>query len=371
LLNNFQDFKLPSAIEKALAAMNFQVPTLIQAKAIPLALVGKDVIGCAQTGTGKTAAYCIPALVRLLDRPGKTALILAPTRELVQQIEQFWRTLTQTSPGMNCASLIGGVPLSPQTRALAKNPCLVIATPGRLIDHLGRRNVDLSQTEILVLDEADRMLDMGFAPQLSRILAHLPKQRQTLFFTATWPSEMDQLAKKHLRDPVRVTIGAISRAAAEITQSLVSTTMQTKNSTLLGELKQREGSILVFARTKSRTDRVAKYLNALGVQTSRIHGGRSQLQRNSALLAFRSGKVRIMVATDIAARGIDVAEIAHVINYDLPQSPEDYIHRIGRTGRAGATGAAVSLITPEDRSQWSEISRLLKRTGSMTPQASL
>lgn len=366
-MKNFKAFQLPIQIEKSLAAMQFHTPTPIQSQAIPSALLGKDVVGCAQTGTGKTAAFCIPALTSLLNAPGKIALVLVPTRELAAQIDVFWKKLTHGIPGMHSAVVIGGTSMQPQVRALAKKPRLIIATPGRLIDHLARRSVQLSSVSILVLDEADRMLDMGFAPQLSQILRHLPSPRQTLFFTATWAPELDSLAKKYLRDPVRIAVGSVSQATPQVTQSLVMTTPQKKNEALLDELNRRPGSVLVFARTKSRTDRVARYLSEYGVRVSRLHGGRTQGQRNSALQAFRTGDVRVLVATDIAARGIDIAEIGHVVNYDLPQSSEDYIHRIGRTGRAGAKGQAVSLITPEDRQQWREISRLLTRTGSQVP----
>ncbi len=358
---------VPKAILDSLAALRFQTPTPIQAKAIPVALAGRDLIGSAQTGSGKTAAFCIPILTRLMTGTAGTALVLVPTRELACQIEAFWKTLTRSIPGMRSANLIGGLPMRPQMQALSAKPRFIIATPGRLIDHLQRRSVRLSDVAFLVLDEADRMLDMGFAPQLSEILKHLPKNRQTLFFTATWAKELDRLAHRYLVNPVQVAAGQISQAAPEIHQSVISTTVQRKNETLLAELKARQGSVLVFARTKSRTDRVTRYLLSYGIQANRLHGGRSQGQRTAALTAFRRGQVRVLVATDIAARGIDVSQIAHVVNYDLPQSSDDYIHRIGRTGRAGAKGHAVSLVTPEDRSQWREISRLLQRTGSQVP----
>lgn len=350
--------------------MQFQVPTPIQVQAIPHALAGKDIIGCAQTGTGKTAAFCVPILNRLLNSPEKTALILVPTRELAIQVNTFWHKLTlQLSQAQKLQStvIIGGAANSGQARALARRPRVIVATPGRLADHLRANAVKLFDVGVLVLDEADRMLDMGFAPQLAQILRHLPRERQTLFFTATWEQKLEPLSKKYLRNPVRVSVGEISRAAPEVTQSLVMTTSQKKNQALLDELKRRAGSILVFARTKSRTDRVSRYLSEVGVPASRLHGGRSQGQRNAALTSFRNGQVRVMVATDVASRGIDVSSIAHVVNYDLPQCSEDYIHRIGRTGRAGAKGQAVSLVTPEDRAQWHEISRLLKRTGSHVP----
>lgn len=366
-MDNFTQFKLKDAVLGALEAIQFHHPTPIQSQAIPVALAGRDLIGCAQTGTGKTAAFSIPILNRLLGAQGESGLVLVPTRELAVQIHAFWRTLTARIPRMSSAVIIGGAAMQPQVRALRAGPRLIVATPGRLVDHLTRGTVRLSSVGTLVLDEADRILDMGFAPQLSEVMRHLPKVRQTLLFSATWDSALDHLARRHLQDPMRINIGAPSRTSSQVSQELVMTTSQRKNEALLDQLNQRPGSILVFARTKSRTDRVARYLSEYGVDVNRLHGGRTQGQRNSALSAFRNGQVRVLVATDIAARGLDVAEIEHVVNYDLPQSSEDYVHRIGRTGGAGRTGQAVSLITPEDRSQWREIARLLERTGSRVP----
>lgn len=366
-MNSFQDLELPSALQRALREIHFQNPTPIQAKAIPEALSRNDLIACAQTGTGKTAAFCIPIAVHLLREPQATALILSPTRELAQQIEEFWNRLARYLSGQNAACLIGGVSFSVQAKALSKRPRLLIATPGRLLDHLNQRTARLLQTGLLVLDEADRMLDMGFAPQLTKILHFLPKKRQTLLFSATWDSSLDQLSKKYLTNPARVSVGTISQAAPSVDQKIISTTGNQKNETLLNELNRREGTILVFARTQARTDRLARYLLSRGLEVGRIHGGRSQGQRNSALVAFRNGQTRVLVATDLAARGIDVLKIGHVINYDLPQATEDYIHRIGRTGRAGLKGQALSLLTPEDRSQWNDISNLLRKTGSKIP----
>jgi ATP-dependent RNA helicase DeaD len=363
-LSTFQDFKLPGALDRALQLMQFTKPTPVQAKAIPIALTGRDLIASAQTGTGKTAAFCIPLAVKLLNEPQKSALILVPTRELALQIEVFWNKLSQFTPTLKSVSLIGGASFSAQIRSLNhRKPRVLIATPGRLVDHLQRKTVNLNAVNTLVLDEADRMLDMGFAYQLSRILEFLPAQRQTLLFSATWDSNLGRLVEKNLKNPERIVIGAVSQAATTIEQETVSTTVPQKNDTLLNELNQRQGSILVFARTQARTDRLARFLLSYGLDVDRLHGGRTQGQRNSALTAFRNGRIRILVATDIAARGIDVAEIAHVINYDLPQAPEDYIHRIGRTGRAGHKGQALSLLTPEDRSQWKEISSLLNFSG--------
>lgn len=369
-MKSFQEIQLAPSIGRALCEIGYEVPTPIQAKAIPVILLKRDLIGCAQTGTGKTAAFCIPILARLLRTPEKTGLILAPTRELAQQIEAVWKSLSKFSPEVKCSLLIGGASMQPQIHSLRGKPRLVVATPGRLLDHLNRGTVSLSRAEIMVLDEADRMLDMGFAPQLRQILRFLPKTRQTLLFSATWSREMDQLSTQYLnRDAVRITVGTTSQAASKVEQSSVETTVQKKNETLLDEINQVKGPTLVFARTQVRTDRVARYLSSYGLEVNRIHGGRSQGQRNLALQNFKSGKTRILVATDIAARGIDVPDIAQVINYDLPQLPEDYIHRIGRTARAGASGLAISLLTPEDREKWRQILKLLKNTGSGLPDS--
>ncbi len=369
-MTDFKKFNLLSPIQKALDTIGFKAPTPIQAKSIPVIFSGVDLIGSAQTGTGKTGAFCIPMLTFLLNNPTKNALILVPTRELALQIEEFWYGLTQFCKEIRCVTLIGGISMDPQMRGIKKNPRLVIATPGRLVDHLQRGSLNLSQVGILILDEADRMLDMGFAPQLNEIVRVVPKQRQTLFFTATWDAKTDVLSKKFLKGTVeRVAVGETSKAANTVAQSLYSTTQDGKRDLLLEELNSKEGTILVFARTQHRTDRVARYLSSYGVDVNRIHGGRSQGQRTTALREFKEGKIRVLVATDIAARGIDVAEIAHVINFDLPQVAEDYIHRIGRTGRAGATGTATSFVTSEDMDLWKEIVKLLKKTGSPVPTA--
>lgn len=358
---SFQELHLPQALEKALAKMNYTTPTPIQAQTIPLAMTGQDVIGCAQTGTGKTAAFCIPIITTLLQAPNKNALILVPTRELANQIADVLRNLNAYLPEMRLAQLIGGLAMGPQERALRNRPRILVATPGRLLDHLRRKNISLQTAEILILDEADRMLDMGFAPQLNEILRYIPKQRQTMLFSATLPPDILKLAGKYLNNPKRVTIGAVSKPVQKIVQEMISTTAATKNGVLVDQLNARQGSVLIFARTKRRTDRVAGFLADAGYKTARIHGDRSQRQREDALEGFRKGRFRILVATDIAARGIDVAHIAHVINYDLPMVPEDYVHRIGRTARAGAEGMALTLVNPEDRSQWKDISRFIER----------
>jgi ATP-dependent RNA helicase DeaD len=363
-MQDFNELQLQEPIAKALQAMKFEKPTPIQAQSIPAGLDRKDIIACAQTGTGKTAAFSIPIVDRLLKHPQKSALILVPTRELAAQVTEVLRDITRFTPGIKGVMLIGGMSMRPQIDKLRRGVRLVVATPGRLLDHLERRTLKMDSLDILVLDEADRMLDMGFAPQLNKILPYLPKERQTLLFSATLPGNIEQLSARYLSNPIRVTVGAVSRPVEKIQQSIVETTAAGKNETLVDELLAREGSVLVFARTKARTDRVAKHLQKYGHSVTRIHGDRTQGQRNSAVAGFRDGRFRIMVATDIAARGIDISHIANVINYDLPHVPEDYVHRIGRTARAGAEGQAISFVTPEDRGQWRAISAFLGKTGA-------
>jgi superfamily II DNA/RNA helicase len=272
------------------------------------------------------------------------------------------QNLLRFIPDLKTCLLIGGTPMPRQLKTLKSKPRIIIATPGRLVDHLRRGTVSLSTNEILVLDEADRMLEIGFAPQLNEILRFLPKARQTLFFSATFPPDIQRLASKYLKDPVRVTVGQVSQPADHIDQAVRQVNQSAKNQVLQEELNSREGSVLIFARTKHRTDRVARFLSDLGHDVTRLHGNRSQSQRRQALDGFKQGKIRVLVATDLAARGLDVPHVAHVINYDLPQVPEDYIHRIGRTARAGAHGKALSLVTPEDKQTWADIARLLAKS---------
>lgn len=366
--STFEEFNFVEPIQVALKRMAFEKPTPIQAKSIPEVLAGKDLVACAQTGTGKTAAFCLPILTEFIKNPEATGLILAPTRELAQQIGTFWRTLTETMPEYRCVTVTGGSPMDRQIKALAKDYRLIVATPGRLLDHLKRRKCKLDNCSILVLDEADRMLDMGFAPQLAEIEKFVPQKRQNLLFSATWNKNVDQLSKKFLVEPLRIAVGSVSKAAASVKQTFKTTSQLAKNDTLINEIRKREGSIIVFTRTKSRTHKLSRFLTSLGMQVEQMHGDRTQGQRRAALEAFRNGESRILVATDVAARGIDVADIGHVINYDLPQVAEDYIHRIGRSGRAGSTGQALSLIAPEEHDLWEDIMRLLIKTGSATPQ---
>jgi ATP-dependent RNA helicase RhlE len=363
----FTDLLLTPAMREAIARAGYSTPTPIQAQAIGPILEGRDLIGCAQTGTGKTAAFAIPTIERLtaagspLGRPGAAgprALVLAPTRELALQIAETFDTLGEAL-GVRSVVLIGGESMGPQVTALQRRPDIVIATPGRLFDHLERRGVGLGTLRIVVLDEADRMLDMGFAPQVERILRVTPLDRQTLCFSATMPPEVETLVRRHLVRPVRVDAGAVARPVAKVTQVLYKAPTVEKTPLLLRLLGEERGQTLVFTRTKHRADRVARAVGAAGHRVTRLHADRSMAQRREALDGFRSGRYRVLIATDIAARGIDVPEIAHVVNFDLPHTAEDYIHRIGRTARAEASGRATSFAAPEEHEQLRAIERHL------------
>jgi ATP-dependent RNA helicase RhlE len=348
-LTSFTDLKLSEKILHALERAGFEHPTPIQAQAIPPALAGKDVIGAAATGTGKTAAFLLPIIERLAaraGRPGPRALVLAPTRELAVQIEEqlarFGKPLH-----VRGALVIGGVGMGNQSKTLRDHE-VVVATPGRLVDHLQQGSARLDGIEVLVLDEADRMLDMGFKPQLTRILARLPKVRQTLLFSATMAGEVADFARAHLTDPVRVEVARNGTTAERASQQVFHPGQHEKLPLLLTLLEDDELSTLVFTRTKRRADKVAKVLQRAGHKVARIHADRSQAQRRMALEGFREGTYRVLVATDIAARGIDVADIGHVVNFDLPHVPEDYVHRVGRTARMAASGRASSFASPEE-----------------------
>ncbi len=345
----------------ALEREGFEAPTPIQAQAIPPALQGKDVVGSAATGTGKTLAFVLPILERLDGKHGTRALVLAPTRELALQIhEQFERF--RHGYHLRSAAVIGGVGMVPQTQAFAKGVEIVVATPGRLNDHLDSGSARLDRIEILVLDEADRMLDMGFLPQLRRILRHLPPGRQSLLFSATMAGEVADFAREHLRDPVRVEVARIGATSERAVQQVFLVGQEEKTALLLALLEEDQLSTLVFTRTKRRADRVARSLLRSGHKVAVIHADRSQAQRRAALEGFRSGEHRVLVATDVAARGIDVADIGHVVNFDLPHLPEDYVHRIGRTARMEATGRASSFASPEEHDLLRGIERFTRKT---------
>ncbi|MGE0526129.1 MAG: DEAD/DEAH box helicase, partial [Bdellovibrionales bacterium] len=359
----FHDFALPPAVQQALKDLSFATPTEIQARSLPVVLDEKDVMACAQTGSGKSAAYCLPMITTWLKHPNTNALVLVRTRELATQIADVLHKLTRHTPGLHTAVLIGGMDMRRQIQVLKRKPRVCVGTPGRVLDHLRQKSLSLAATHFLVLDEGDRMLDMGFAPQLDQILKFVPKQRQTLLFSATLPPKIRKLAEKYLNQPQHITVGEVSQPVELITQTAVQTTHKMKNDVLMDELNARTGSVIIFARTQRRTDRLAEFLEDFGYKGSRIHGGRTQGQRNQALSGFRDGRYRILVATDVASRGIDVPEVAHVVNYDLPMFDEDYVHRIGRTARAGAKGEALSLLTPEDQRQWSKLSRKFNIAG--------
>jgi len=349
-------------MQDALEAVGYRTPTPIQHATIAPALLGRDVIGAAQTGTGKTAAFMIPVIERLrtargTDRQG-IALVLAPTRELAEQIHLWAERL---GSGLHSTVVVGGVGYGPQLNALRRRPSIVVATPGRLVDHLDRGTLSLGTVRILVLDEADRMLDMGFKPQLDRIMRGLPAARQTLLFSATLPPDLGALTRMHLQDPVRVDVGQQAVPPSRTTQDVYLVDGANKTPLLLSVIQATSGNMLVFARTKHRTDRLAHSVRKAGHSVQCLHSDRSQSQRREALEGFRGGRYRILVATDIAARGIDVTGIQRVINYDLPHTVEDYVHRVGRTARAGAFGHASSFAAPEERAQLHAIERHIGR----------
>ncbi len=355
---NFYGLGIAPKILEILAHIKFKVPTPIQFKAIPLAMEGKDVIGIAQTGTGKTHAFAIPMVQRLVKIKG-AGLVLAPTRELAIQIDEAFQAVC--SPfGMKTACLIGGAPMFPQTQALRKNPRIVIATPGRLLDHMSQWNFLPDSVTMLVLDEADRMLDMGFAPQISKILRFLPKDRQTMLFSATIPKEIMEIAAKYMKLPVSVEIAPSGTTAEHVTQELFIVKKETKLRLLSKLLAQYHGSVLLFSRTKHNARKIMISIRNMGYSAAEMHSNRSLPQRREALDGFKSGRYKVLVATDIAARGIDVTGIELVVNYDLPEDAENYVHRIGRTARAGQKGHAISFATPEQGSDVKDIERIIK-----------
>ncbi len=367
-LTTFSQLGLNPTLLKSLNAEGYTTPTPIQAQAIPSVLAGKDLMGIAQTGTGKTAAFALPILHRLASqkrnapRLGARVLVLSPTRELATQIAQSFKTYGRQT-GLTVAAIFGGVAYRPQVKAMERGVDILVATPGRLIDHMQQRTVALSGTEILVLDEADQMLDMGFIRPIRQILSKIPAKRQTLFFSATMPREIGALAAEMLRDPVRVSVTPAAMTADRVRQSVILVDTRMKQSLLVelfGDPKMSRA--LVFTRTKRGADKVARQLEAAGIRVAAIHGNKSQGQRTAALRAFRAGHIRGLVATDIAARGIDIDEVTHVVNYELPNIPESYVHRIGRTARAGAEGTAISLCGNEERAFLRDIERLTRQT---------
>jgi ATP-dependent RNA helicase RhlE len=366
---SFADLGLAPALLDAIRDAGYSAPTPIQQQAIPIALRGRDVMGLAQTGTGKTAAFTLPIVHRLLDGPRRTrVLILTPTRELAAQVEESFRKYSRHS-AVDVASVFGGVPIEPQERALRQGVDVVVATPGRLIDHLERQNVVFDDLEVLVLDEADRMLDMGFAPQINRIVSQIPRYRQTMLFSATMPPEVEALARKYLRRPTVVQVGRRSGAANTVEHAVYPVPRERKSALLVELLRKPEmDSVLVFSRTKHGADRVVRHLERGGISATAMHADKTQAQRTQALEGFKSGKIRVLVATDIAQRGLDISGISHVINYDVPQQPEDYVHRIGRTGRAAATGDAFTFMSPDEIAMVRTIERVI---GQQIPRISV
>lgn len=338
--------------------MKFSVPTPIQHKAIPIAVEGNDIIGIAQTGTGKTLAFGIPMIQRLSQNLSR-GLVLVPTRELAIQVEETIYKLCYPF-GMKTAVLIGGASMYHQINSLRRNPRVIIATPGRLLDHLNQKILRLDNVSILVLDEADRMLDMGFAPQIEKILAQLQRERQTMLFSATIPEKIVKIATSHMKLPISVEIARSGTAAEKVTQELFIIKKEEKPKLLIKLLEQYRGTVLIFSRTKRAASVITSGLRTAGFSSAEIHSNRSLSQRREALEGFKTGKYRILVATDIAARGIDVKGIELVVNYDLPDDPENYVHRIGRTARAGHEGRAISFATPDQRGEVKNIERLIR-----------
>jgi ATP-dependent RNA helicase RhlE len=361
---SFDTFRLHPALLRATQTLGFTDPTPIQKAAIPAILAGRDVIGCAQTGTGKTAAYLLPVLHRLLQNPapGPRALIVLPTRELSVQVDAHRQELSSYT-ALRGTAIHGGVPFAPQAQAIRAKVDVVAATPGRLLDHLARYSAWCARVQVLVLDEADRMLDMGFLPDLHKILAYFPQRRQTLLLSATLPPAIAALAEEMLCDPLPVAVGSQSTPPARLAHTVYPVSPPHKTALLMALLaRPAMAGVLVFTRTKHRADRLTYTLNGAGFRVTCLHGDRTQQQRLRALEGFRRGTHQILVATDLAARGLDVERISHVVNYDVPGCPEDYVHRVGRTARAGAEGEALTLMTPEETAQMRGIERWLGQT---------
>ena len=358
----FSDLGLHETLLRKCESLDFTEPTPIQKQAIPTILEGEDLIGCAETGTGKTAAFLLPTIQKIASqkKSGVKVLIVAPTRELVSQITQSYIELANSK--LRCATIIGGANINKQMNALRRGVSVIIATPGRLLDHVKRGTINLSTVNTLILDEADRMLDMGFLPAIQEIVALVPKDRQTLLFSATVSDSIKSLAYSMMNDPKVVEVSRKNLTARTVKQHVYPVAAHSKTALLLHLLEKNSYErVIIFTRTKRGADRVAHILTAREMNANRIHSNRSQSQREKALRDFKKGKVKIMVATDIASRGIDVEAVSHVVNYDVPETPEDYVHRIGRTGRAGNVGKAISLVTPGEEMALREIEKLTKQ----------
>jgi ATP-dependent RNA helicase RhlE len=357
-LNRFSEITLSPALQKQLSDANFITPTPVQAAAIPPALEGRDILATAQTGTGKTLSFLIPLIERIpANTRGTAALVLLPTRELAMQVLEAWRHLTRSQG--TAALVCGGLAEGPQLAAIRRGPRLIVATPGRLEDYLSRRLVNLGGVKMLVLDEVDRMLDMGFKPAIKRIAQLLPQDRQTLCYSATLSSEIQDVARNYLRNPVRIEIGSVLKPSPNVKLQSFEVPADKKQELLEHLLGAHDGSFLVFVRTKHGADRVARRLSRAGHSATQIHGDRSQSQRSAALRSFAEGHHRVLVATDVAARGIDVADVAHVVNFDMPREAEDYVHRVGRTGRAQCSGMASTFAAPDEAHALRKMERTL------------
>ncbi len=361
---SFEGLGIAPKLLEILAKLNFTVPTPIQLQSIPIAIEGKDVMGIAQTGTGKTMAFGLPMIQRLAQNKGR-GLVILPTRELALQVDESLQKIGRQL-GLKTAIVIGGESMHRQHRALKQNPHIIIGTPGRINDHLEQKTLNLNNVTILVLDEADRMLDMGFEPQIKKILANVPKNRQTMLFSATMPDPIVKIATHYMNTPLRIEVARAGTTARDIAQEVFFVSKDKKLALLEKVLTEHKGSVLIFTRTKFAAKKIAHSIRGMGHTSSEIHSNRSLGQRKEALEGFKIGRYRVLVATDIAARGIDVTGIELVVNYDLPENPEDYVHRIGRTGRAGLSGKAVSFATPDQRYDVRSIERLIKLTLPVT-----
>src|SRR5210317_1875831 len=358
-MENFESLKIEEALKHSLSKMQFTKPTPIQGMAIPVALTGKDILGTAQTGTGKTLAFIIPLINKLILDKEAMALVMCPTRELASQVMDAIKTLLGDKINIKSALLIGGEAMQRQLKQLNNRSRIIVGTPGRINDHLKRKSLNLKATKYLVLDETDRMLDMGFTPQIEMVLNFIPKEHQTLLFSATLPGNILKISERYLNQPERISAGSTSVPIAKIKQETLEVFKENKYDELVNQLLARKGSILVFVKTKRNADRMVKRLKEEGHSADAIHGDLRQSKRDRVINGFRKGIKRILIATDVAARGLDIPLIEHVINFDLPQVPEDYVHRIGRTARAGSNGSALTFLTRDDRSMWNSISKLI------------
>ena len=358
-MENFKLLKIEDSLKNSLNKLNFTKPTPIQGMAIPTALEGKDILGTAQTGTGKTLAFSIPLINKLILDKNAFALVMCPTRELATQVMEAIKSIISDKINIKTALLIGGESMQKQLRQLGNRSRIIVGTPGRINDHLKRKSLNLSATKYLVLDETDRMLDMGFTPQIEMVLKFVPKDHQTLLFSATLPQNILRISERYLNKPERISTGATSVPIAKIKQETLQVFKENKYDELIDQFLARKGSILVFVKTKRSADKMVKRLKEEGHSADGIHGDLRQSKRDRVINSFRKGLKRILIATDVAARGLDIPLIQHVINYDLPQVPEDYVHRIGRTARAGSDGSALTFLTPDDRSMWNSINKLI------------